>query len=49
MLLFSLFNFKKLPMQKRTSVLAVAALAFFLTACGDKKPANWQRMVTKKF
>lgn len=40
MLLFSLFNFKKLPMQKRTSVLAVAALAFFLTACGDKKPAE---------
>ncbi len=27
-------------MQKHTSVLAVAALAFFLTACGDKKPAE---------
>jgi len=40
MLLFSLFHFQKIPMQKRTSVLAVAALAFFLTACGDKKPAE---------
>lgn len=27
-------------MQKRTSVLAAAALALFLTACGDKKPAE---------
>ena len=25
-------------MQKHSSVTAVAALAFFLTACGDKKP-----------
>ena len=25
-------------MQKHSSVIAVAALAFFLTACGDKKP-----------
>ncbi|HAU57194.1 MAG TPA: cytochrome c5 family protein [Comamonadaceae bacterium] len=27
-------------MHKPTSVLAVAALAFFLTACGDKKPTE---------
>lgn len=40
MLLFSLFNLKKIPMKKHTSVIAVAALAFFLTACGDKKPAE---------
>ena len=40
MLAVLFFNFKKLPMQKRTSVLAAAALALFLTACGDKKPAE---------
>lgn len=27
-------------MQNRTSVFAIAALALFLTACGDKKPAE---------
>ncbi|MDO9158164.1 MAG: c-type cytochrome [Burkholderiaceae bacterium] len=27
-------------MQTHTSVIAVAALALFLTACGDKKPAE---------